>query len=143
MIVPPIPTSAALKMMSAVSITPSGWHLRRPQARQLTCPAGNQSQVLHQSQLRQGARPQAAGILLAARRRGDRIGDAILLAVHEAVHAALNIPTGIRRRFSPLEKYLGEVRLQHFGIGRLTTEADIAVGTDHIQTCTPSSIAVV
>jgi len=25
-----------------VSITPSGWHLRRPQARQLTCPAGNQ-----------------------------------------------------------------------------------------------------
>jgi hypothetical protein len=37
--VPPIPTSAALRMMSAVSITPSGWHLRRPQARQLTCPA--------------------------------------------------------------------------------------------------------
>jgi uncharacterized protein (DUF1330 family) len=28
-------------MMSAVSITPSGWHLRRPQACQLTCPAGN------------------------------------------------------------------------------------------------------
>jgi hypothetical protein len=44
---------------------------------------------------------------------------------------------------SSLEKYLGEVRLQRFGIGRLTTEADIAVGTDHIQTCTPSSIAVV
>jgi hypothetical protein len=34
----------------------------------------------------------------------------------------------------PLEKYLGEVRLQRFGIGRLTAEADIAVGTDHIQT---------
>jgi hypothetical protein len=42
-----------------------------------------------------------------------------------------------------LEKYLGEVRPQPFGIGRLTAEADIAVGTDHIQTCTPSSIAVV
>jgi hypothetical protein len=50
----------------------------------------------------------------------------------------------MRRRFcSPLEKYFAEVRLQRFGIGRLTTEADIAVGTDHIQTCTPSSIAVV
>src|SRR5262249_18739440 len=35
-----------------------------------------------------------------------------------------------------------EVRLQRFGIGRLTAEADIAVGTDHIQTCIPSSIAV-
>jgi hypothetical protein len=45
--------------------------------------------------------------------------------------------------FLPLEKYLGEVRLQRFGIGRLTAEADIAVGTDHIQTCTSSSIAVV
>jgi hypothetical protein len=44
---------------------------------------------------------------------------------------------------SPLEKYLGEVRLKRFGIGRLTAEADIAVGTNHIQTCTPSSIAVV
>src|SRR4029450_9427134 len=65
-------------MMSAVSITPSGWHLRRPQARQLTCPAGNQSQVLHQSQLRQSARPQAAGILLAARRRGDRVAASLL-----------------------------------------------------------------
>src|SRR5215813_13201282 len=42
----------------------------------------------------------------------------------------------IRRRFprSP-EKYFGEVRLQRFGIGSLTAEADIAVGTDHIQTC--------
>jgi hypothetical protein len=50
----------------------------------------------------------------------------------------------IRRRFtSSLEKYLGEVRLQRFGIGRLTTEADIAVGTDYIQTGIPSSIAVV
>src|SRR6476661_57214 len=50
----------------------------------------------------------------------------------------------MRQRFpSSLEKYLGEVRLQRFGIGRLTTEADIAVGTDHIQTCIPSSIAVV
>jgi hypothetical protein len=45
--------------------------------------------------------------------------------------------------FPPLKKYLGEVRLQRFGIGRLTAEADIAVGTDHIQTCTSSSIAVV
>jgi hypothetical protein len=45
--------------------------------------------------------------------------------------------------FPPLEKYLGEVRLQRFEIGRLTAEADIAVGTDHIQTCTSSSIAVV
>jgi hypothetical protein len=49
-IVTPIPISAALRMMSAVSITPSGWHLRRlhsqrRQARQLTCPAGNQSRV--------------------------------------------------------------------------------------------------
>jgi hypothetical protein len=44
---------------------------------------------------------------------------------------------------SSLEKYLGEVRLRRFGIGRLTTEVDIAVGTDHIQTCIPSSIAVV
>jgi hypothetical protein len=43
----------------------------------------------------------------------------------------------------PLEKYLGEVRLKRFGIGRLAAEADIAVGTDHIQTCTASSIAVV
>src|SRR5262249_23078914 len=50
----------------------------------------------------------------------------------------------IRRRFlSSLVKYLGEVRLQRSGIGRLTAEADIAVGTDHIQTCIPSSIAVV
>src|SRR5262249_40872725 len=44
-----------------MSITPSGWHLRRPhsqrrQARQLTCPASNQSRVLHQSQVRQSAR---------------------------------------------------------------------------------------
>jgi hypothetical protein len=31
--------------MSAVSITPSGWHLRRPHSQQLTCPAGNQSRV--------------------------------------------------------------------------------------------------
>jgi hypothetical protein len=36
--------------MSAVSITPFGWHLRRPhsqrrQVRQLTCPVGNQSRV--------------------------------------------------------------------------------------------------
>ena len=43
----------------------------------------------------------------------------------------------------PLEKYLGEVRVQRFGIGRLTAEADIAVGTHYIQTCIPSSIAVV
>jgi hypothetical protein len=50
----------------------------------------------------------------------------------------------IRRRSpSPLEKYLGEVRLKRFEIGRLAAEADIAVGTDYIQTCTPSSIAVV
>ena len=42
----------------------------------------------------------------------------------------------------PLEKYLAEVGLQRFGIGRLTTEADIAIGTDHIQTLTASSIAV-
>jgi hypothetical protein len=47
------------------------------------------------------------------------------------------------RTSAPLVKYLGEVRLQRFRIGRLTAEADIAVGTDHIQTCTPSSIAVV
>src|SRR5215469_15779948 len=61
-----------------------------------------------------------------------------------AVHAPPRHPDVIRRRFlSSLEKYLGEVRLQRFGIGRLTAEADIAVGTDHIQTCTPSSIAVV
>ena len=45
--------------------------------------------------------------------------------------------------FRPLKKYLGEVRLQRFRIGRLTAEADIAVGTDHIETCTPSPIAVV
>ena len=65
-------------------------------------------------------------------------------AAHEAVHAPPRHPDVIRRRFpSSLEKYLGEVRLQRFGIGRLTTEADIAVGTDHIQTCIPSSITVV
>ena len=28
---------------------------------------------------------------------------------------------------------MGEVRLQRFGIGRLATEADIAVGTDHMS----------
>src|SRR5262245_54415006 len=72
-IVPPIPTSAALRMMSAVSITPSGWHLRHPQARQLTCPAGNQSQVLHQSQDRAGARPHHQPRIPTARRRGDRM----------------------------------------------------------------------
>ena len=42
----------------------------------------------------------------------------------------------------PLEKDLAEVRRQRFAIGRLTAEADIAIGTDHIQTCTASSIAM-
>ena len=31
---------------------------------------------------------------------------------------------------------------QRFGVGRLTAEADIAVGTDHIQTGTPGAIAM-
>ena len=70
---------------------------------------------------------------------GRRLAASARPAVH-APPAAMPLP----RRFpSPLEKYLGEVRLQRFGIGRLTAEADIAVGTDHIQTCTPSSIAMV
>ena len=43
---------------------------------------------------------------------------------------------------SRLEKYMGEVRLQRFEIGRLAAEADIAVGTDHTQACTPSAIAM-
>src|SRR5215475_14646941 len=65
-------------MMSAVSITPSGWHLRRPhsqrrKARQLTCPAGNQSRVLHQSQVRQGARHHRPAAAVGSRRRGDKM----------------------------------------------------------------------
>src|SRR4029450_978503 len=53
-------------------------------------------------------------------------------------------PPARKRRFSlPLEKYFGEIRPQRFGIGRLTAEADITVGADHIQTGTPRSIVVV
>jgi putative ABC transport system permease protein len=77
------------------------------------------------------------------------VGIIVVLYVFVSMYSATmerrrKLTQPIRRRFSSsLEKYLGEVRLQRFGIGRLTTEADIAVGADHIQTCIPSSIAVV
>ena len=77
------------------------------------------------------------------------VGVIVLLYVFVSMYSATmerrrKLTQPIRRRFSSsLEKYLGEVRLQRFGIGRLTAEADIAVGTHHIQTWTLSSIAVV
>jgi hypothetical protein len=72
-------------------------------------------------------------ILVAARPKETVEQKLLVAAVHESVHAPLRHPDVILRRFpSPLEKYLGEVRLKRFGIGRLTAEADIAVGTDHI-----------
>src|SRR5262249_28860573 len=84
--------------------------------------------------------PTNSELMINPRRRSALDSDAILLQCMSPLrHADV-----IRRRFpcSP-EKYFGEVRLQRFGIGRLTAEADVAVGTDHIQTFPPSSIAVV
>src|SRR5262249_14823744 len=73
--------------------------------------------------------------------RGDEGGEEHGFEIATLEHGEIStLSSKVDQPSPPLEKYLGEVRLQRFGIGGLTAEADIAVGTDHIQTCTPSSI---
>ena len=78
----------------------------------------------------------------------QRIDTMALLTAVQEVRAKVKLSYELQELDLPLpklclEKYWGEVRLKRFGIGRLTAEADIAVGTHHIQTWTLSSIAVV